>query len=327
MKTARWIVAGLLFVVAGCQTTSQETADPKDRVVVNMGTGGQGGVYLPTGYNICQMVRKERTHHGITCYARESRGSVANLKAMRTGDIQVAIAQSDWHSHAYKGTARFSSAGPDKDLRSLFSLYSEPVTLIVHPDSGIKTIHDLKGKVVNIERPGTGTEAYWNLLWSTLGYTNADVKRVTQMRTKDAAGALCNKDIDAFLWVVGNPNSITERAVETCRAAVVEVADPAFDRLVASDSYLRQGVVPGGVYRTTPNDVKTIGVGPTLVTTREMPGEVVYDFVKAVFENFEAFKDSHIAFSTLKKEEMVKAGLTAPLHPGALKYYREAGLM
>jgi len=327
MKTVRWLVAGLLFVVAGCQTTGQDTEITKGRVEVNIGAGGQGGVYLPTGNNICRMLHKDRKRHGIDCFALETRGSVANLKAMRAGDIQMAIAQSDWHYHAYEGSAKFRSAGPNKDLRSVFSLYSEPVTLAVHPDSGIKTIHDLKGKVVNIERPGTGTEAYWNLLWSTLGYTNADLERVTQMRTKDAAGALCNMDIDAFLWIVGNPNSITGRAVETCGATVVEVTDPAFDKLVETSSYLRHGVVPGGVYRTTPNDVKTIGLGPTLVTTRDVPEDVVYEFVRAVFENFRAFKNSHIAFSTLRKEEMVKASLTAPLHPGALKYYREAGLM
>jgi TRAP transporter TAXI family solute receptor len=327
MGARQILLVGLAIIIAGCAEPNPDTQSIQDSIDITIGTGGKGGVYLPVGKAICQIVDGYMYDAAFRCSAKESKGSVDNLKAIRRGDISMGIAQSDWHYHAYNGTAKFKAEGQDYNLRSIFSLYSEPFTIIAGADTGINYIQDLAGKVVNIGTSGSGTEAYWNWIWAGLGETNDSLKKATNLRANDASEAICDKRIDAMFWAVGHPSALTRRTVENCQAKVAIVAGLGIDKLVKSKTYLRHAVIPGGIYSTIPNDVSTFGVGATLVTTANIPEEVVYNVVKAVFENFEAFKQMHIALATLRKEEMIQDSLTAPLHRGALKYYKEAGLL
>ena len=295
--------------------------------LITIGTGGITGVYYPTGGAICRLVNKGRKDHGVRCSVESTGGSVYNINTIRAGELDMGVAQSDWQYHAYYGTAKFKDQGPFKELRAVFSIHPEPVTVVARRDANIKHIDDLVGKRVNIGNPGSGTEATWNVIWSAMGYTNDDLKLAAQMKSAETPGALCDNKIDAFFWLVGMPNGLNMEAATTCDTVFAEVSGPVVDKLVKDNSFYFYAVIPGGMYKGNPNDIKTFGVGATFVSSTATPENTVYQVVKAVFENFDDFKKLHPAFNNLKESQMISDGLSAPLHAGALKYYKERGWM
>jgi len=294
---------------------------------VTIGTGGVTGVYYPTGGSICRLVNKGRKVHGIRCSVESTGGSVYNLNTIRAGELDMGVAQSDWQYHAYHGTSKFKDQGANKELRAVFSVHPEPFTVVARKDSGIKTFADLKGKRVNIGNPGSGQRGTMEVVMKALGWTKASFKLASELKSAEQGKALCDNKIDAMVFTVGHPSGSIKEPTTSCAAVIVEVAGPAIDKLVNENDYYRTATIPGGMYRGSPNDVKTFGVGATFVSSTNVPENVIYNVVKAVFENFDQFKKLHPAFKVLKKEEMIKDGLSAPLHDGAVKYYKEAGLM
>ncbi len=296
---------------------------------ITIGTGGITGVYYPTGGAICRLVNKGRKQHGVRCSVESTGGSVYNINTIRAGELDMGVAQSDWQYHSYKGTGKqsFIDAGPFTELRAVFAVHAEPVTIIARADAGIKTIQDLVDKRVNIGNPGSGTEATWNVVWGAMGHTNDDLKLAAQMKSAETPGALCDNKIDALFWLVGHPNGLSKEATTTCDAVVVEVSGPAIDKLIADNSFYSKATIPGGMYQGNPNDIPVFGVGATFVSSTATPADTVYEVVKAVFENFDDFKKLHPAFANLKESEMITNGLSAPLHDGAIKYYKERGWM
>ncbi|WP_026973280.1 TAXI family TRAP transporter solute-binding subunit [Aliagarivorans marinus] len=294
---------------------------------ITIGTGGVTGVYYPTGGAICRLVNKDRKEHGIRCSVESTGGSVYNINTIRAGELDMAVAQSDWQYHAYNGTSKFADAGAFKELRSVFSIHPEPFTVVARADSGIKTFDDLKGKRVNIGNPGSGQRGTIEVLMAAKGWTNDDFALASELKAAEQAKALCDNKIDAMVYVVGHPSGAIKEATTSCDSVIVEVSGPEVDKLVGDNDFYRKVAVPGGMYRGSDEDVMTYGVGATFVSSTAVDDELIYQVVKAVFENFDSFKKLHPAFAHLKKEQMVKDSLSAPLHPGALKYYKEAGLL
>ncbi|WP_078120387.1 TAXI family TRAP transporter solute-binding subunit [Thiosocius teredinicola] len=294
---------------------------------ITIGTGGVTGVYYPTGGAICRLVNKGRKEHGIRCSVESTGGSVYNLNTIRAGELDMGVAQSDWQYHAYNGTSKFEEAGANKDLRAVFSVHAEPFTVVARKDSGIKTFDDLKGKRVNIGNPGSGQRGTMEVVMQAKGWTKDDFSLVSELKAAEQSKALCDNKIDAMVYVVGHPNGSIKEATTSCDTVLVPVDGPVIEKLVGDNSYYRVATIPGGMYSGSPDDIKTFGVGATFVSSTNTPADTVYQVVKAVFENFDDFRKLHPAFANLKKEEMVKDGLSAPLHDGAAKYYKEAGLM
>ena len=325
MKKAIILSIALLFAVGLFMEAAPVQAS--DQVFVTIGTGGVTGVYYPTGGAICRLVNKARKEHGIRCSVEATGGSVYNLNAIAAGELDMGVAQSDWQYHAYNGTDKFAEQGPNKDLRAVFSVHPEPFTVVARAGAGIKKFQDLKGKRVNVGNPGSGQRGTMEVVMAALGWTMADFKLTAELKPAEQSGALCDNKIDAMVYTVGHPNGSIQEATTTCDSVMVEVAGPEVDKLVKDNDYYRKAIIPGGMYRGTPDDTQTFGVGATFVSSAKVPDDVIYNVVKAVFENFEDFKKLHPAFANLKKEEMIKDGLSAPLHDGAVKYYKEAGLM
>ena len=294
---------------------------------ITIGTGGVTGVYYPTGGAICRLVNKGRKEHGIRCSVESTGGSVYNLNTIRAGELDMGVAQSDWQYHAYHGTSRFEDQGANKDLRAVFSVHAEPFTVVARRDSGIKTFDDLKGKRVNIGNPGSGQRGTMEVVMAAKGWTNDDFTLVSELKAAEQSQALCYNKIDAMIYTVGHPNGSIKEATTSCDTVLVAVNGPDIEKLVADNAYYRMAVIPGGMYSGSPDDTVTFGVGATFVSSTNTPADTVYHVVKGVFENFDSFRKLHPAFANLKKEEMVKDGLSAPLHDGAAKYYKEAGLM
>lgn len=294
---------------------------------VTIGTGGVTGVYYPTGGSICRLVNKGKKEHGVRCSVESTGGSVYNINTIRAGELDMGVAQSDWQYHAYNGTSKFKSKGAFKKLRAIFSIHSEPFTVLARADSGIKSLDDLKGKRVNIGNPGSGQRGTMEVLMAAKGWNKTTFKLASELKASEQSKALCDNKIDAMVYVVGFPNGSIKEATTTCDSKLVNITGSAVDKLVADNDYYKVATIPGGMYKGNPNDTKTYGVAATFVTSTDVSEKVIYNVVKAVFENFDAFKKLHPAFGSLKKADMVKEGLSAPLHKGAIKYYKEAGLL
>jgi TRAP transporter TAXI family solute receptor len=294
---------------------------------ITIGTGGVTGVYYPAGGSICRLVNKGRKEHGVRCSVESTAGSVYNINTIRAGDLDMGVAQSDWQYHAYNGTSKFSDAGAFKDLRAVFSVHPEPFTVVARADSGIKNLEDLKGKRVNIGNPGSGQRGTMEVLMNAMGWDKSIFSLASELKSSEQSSALCDNKIDAMVFTVGHPSGSIKEATTSCDSVLVNITGPAVDKLVADNDYYRKAVIPGGMYRGNPDDTKTFGVGATFVSSTGASEDTVYTVVKSVFENMDSFRKLHPAFANLKKEEMVKDGLSAPLHAGAARYYKEAGLI
>lgn len=294
---------------------------------VTIGTGGVTGVYYPTGGAICRLVNKGRKEHGVRCSVESTGGSVYNINTIREGELQFGVAQSDWQFHAYHGSSKFEEAGKFEDLRAVFSVHPEPFTVVARADSGIKTFDDLKGKRVNVGNPGSGQRGTMEVLMAAMGWSMSDFALASELKAAEQSAALCDNQIDAMVYTVGHPSGSIQEATTACDSVLVEVSGAAVDKLVADNDFYRTATIPGGMYRGSDGDVKTFGVGATLVTSAAVSEDAVYALVKSVFENFEDFKKLHPAFANLNEAEMIKDGLSAPLHDGAAKYYKERGWM
>ena len=294
---------------------------------VTIGTGGLTGVYYPTGGSICRLVNKDKKDHGVECKVESTGGSVYNINAIRAGELEMGVAQSDWQYHAYNGTSKFEKKGPFKELRAVFSVHPEPFTVVARKDSGIKNLKDLVGKRINIGNPGSGQRGTMEVLMKAMGWTKDTFKLTSELKSSEQSKALCDNKIDAMVFTVGHPSGSIKEATTTCESVLVNITGEEVEKLIADNDYYRIATIPGGIYKGNDEDTKTFGVGATFISSTKTSNNVVYTVVKSVFENFDKFKKLHPAFANLKKEEMISDALSAPLHDGAKKYYKEAGLL
>jgi TRAP transporter TAXI family solute receptor len=294
---------------------------------VTIGTGGVTGVYYAVGGAICRLVNKDRKQHGIRCSVESTGGSVFNVNALKAGELDLGMAQSDVQYLALKGEKQFKDAGPWGDLRAVFSVHPEPFTVVARPEVNAKSIQDLKGKRFNVGNPGSGTRASMEELLGGLGWSMSDFSLAAELKADEHGPALCDNKIDAFFYAVGHPSANIQDPTTVCGAKLVPLTGPAVDKLVAQHPYYAKVNIPGGLYNANPDPVPTYGVLATLVSSAKAPTESVYQIVKAVFENFDEFKRLHPAFANLEPKEMIKNGNSAPLHDGAAKYFKEKGLM
>jgi TRAP transporter TAXI family solute receptor len=292
---------------------------------ITIGTGGLTGVYYAAGGAICRLMNAERSRHGIRCSVESTGGSVFNINTMRAGDLDFGVAQSDWQFHAVNGSSTFQQAGKYGELRAVFSLHPEPFTILSRREANINSLNDLKGKRVNVGNPGSGTRASMEELLRELGWSLRDFGLAAELRADEHGPALCDNRIDAFYYGVGHPSANIQDPITTCGARLVPIQGPAIDKLVAERPYYAKVNIPGGLYAGHPNPTPTYGVLATFVTSTRVPDDVVYEMVRAVFEKFDDFKRLHPALANLDPQRMVSDGLSAPLHPGAARYYREKG--
>jgi len=295
---------------------------------VTIGTGGVTGVYYPTGGAISRMLNKKSADYDIKATVESTGGSVYNINAVMSGDLEFGIAQSDRQYQAYNGLAEWSGAGPQKDLRAVFSIHPESITLIASAESGVKSVKDLKGKRVNIGNPGSGQRQNSIDVLSAFGLGLEDIK-AEQVKAVEAPGLLQDEKIDAFFYTVGHPNgNIKEATSGRIKVGIVSIVGGGLDALLTKNPYYAKAVIPAKFYPNAENkvDADSIGVKATFVASAKLDDEIVYAITKEVFDNLEEFKKLHPAYAVLTKENMLQ-GLSAPIHKGALKYYEEAGLV
>jgi len=314
-----------ITAIAGAALMATSAMAQTKHVVI--GTGGQTGVYYQVGGAICRLVNKGTAEHEINC-THKTGGSVTNINGLRSGDLDMGVAQSDWQYHAYNGTApdKFPE-GAFKELRAVFSIHAEPFTVVARSDSGIRKFADLKGKKVNVGNPGSGQRGTMEVLMKKMGWTMKDFAVASELKSSEQAAALCDGKVDAIIFTVGHPNGSIKEATTSCDAILIPVDNAEAQKLAADNDYYAMTSIPGGMYKGTKSDTATFGVAATFVSSTKTDQETIYQIVKAVFENFKRFKKMHPAFAHLKERDMITKNLSAPLHAGAVRYYKEKGWM
>ncbi|MGA4531279.1 TAXI family TRAP transporter solute-binding subunit [Ectopseudomonas chengduensis] len=320
-KSLAWVLSAAL---AGTALSGMAQAEEK---FVTIGTGGQTGVYYVAGQSICRFLNRGSAEHGIKCNAPASGGGVANVNGIRSGEFNFGIMQSDHQYKAMTGAAPFEAEGAMEDLRAVFSLQSEVFTILARRDAKIASFDDLKGKRVNIGNPGSGQRDTLDEIMAVKGWERSVFSLAAELKPAEQASALGDNNIDAMTYFVGHPNGAIQEATTTTDAVLVPVTGPEIDQLLAAKSYYTKAEIPGGVYRGNDQPTPSIGGKAVLSTSAKASPEMVYQLVKSVFDNIDRFKRLHPAFADLKEEDMIKVGLSAPLHEGAVRYYKERGWM
>lgn len=324
MKRSLNLLLALMLGLTLASCDRQDSDKPRTRFVT-IGTGGLTGVYYPTGAAIAKMVNAKSETYGLKATAESTGGSVYNVNAILSGDLQFGIAQSDKGHQAYQGQGDWKS--PQTELRSLFSIHPEAVTLLASEVSGIQSIADLKGKRVNLGNPGSGQLGNSLDVLAAFGLSKESI-RAEYVKAVEAPGLLQDERIDAFFYTVGHPNgNIKEATSGRIKVRLIPLEGPQIEALIAERPYYAEAVIDKAHYPSALGAEKTssFGVKATLLSSAQVDEALAYALTKEVFTNLEAFKEIHPAFAGLTKEKMLQ-GLSAPLHPGALKYYREAGM-
>lgn len=291
---------------------------------ITIGTGGQTGVYYVVGQSVCRLVNRGSDEHNIRCNAPSTGGSVANVNGIKSGELDMGVVQSDVQYQAYNGTGNFEGEAYE-DLRAVFKIHGEPLTVVARNDSGIEHFSDFPGKRVNIGNPGSGQRNTMEVVMDVMGWDTDTFALASQLDAAEQAAALADNNVDAMVYVVGHPNGSIQEATTTVDSRLIPVTGDEIDALVEEYPYYTKSVIPGGLYRGNDEDVETFGVAATFVSTADTDPDIIYETVKAVFENFDRFKRLHPAFENLNEEEMISEGLSAPLHEGAKRYYVERG--
>tara|TARA_B100001063_G_scaffold246563_1_gene286318 strand:+ start:223 stop:1185 length:963 start_codon:yes stop_codon:yes gene_type:complete len=292
---------------------------------VTIGTGGVTGTYYPTGGAICRLVNKYKKETKIRCSVESTAGSVYNINTIKNGDLDFGIAQSDVVYQASKGTNEFNGKAIKK-LKSVMAIYPELLTLVTRKDANINNITDIKGKRINLGNPGSGNEATALTLFEASGIKKEDLKFAGTLKASEMPDALKEDKIDGYFYMVGHPTTNIKDATNSVDAKITPLEGANIDALITKYPYFAKADVPAGMYKGNPENIPTFGVKAVLVTSDDVSEKAVYTTVKAILENFDKFKRLHPAYSNITKKSLLE-GLSAPLHDGAKRYFKEAGLL
>jgi uncharacterized protein len=282
------------------------------------------GVYYQVALQISNLMNRNMGAK-YNYVGRPTGGSVFNINAMIRETFDFGVAQSDRNFQAYNGLADWDGKAV-KNLRSVFSMHPETVMLVTRKDTGIKKVTDIKGKRVNIGNPGSGQRFNAEEVLKVYGIDQDKDIMAEGLQQHEASRALVDRKIDAFFYTVGNPSAAIEEPAQSTDMVMIPLDHPEIKKLAEEKPYYVYTKIPAGTYRGVDYDVPTYAVTATVITHENVSDEVVYDMVKTVFEKLDDLKGSHAAFRILEPKAMLQ-GLSAPFHPGAVKYYKEKGWM
>ncbi len=319
MKDWRFpLSVGILF---GCLCTAAVVS--AENRIITLGTGGSTGLYYPTGGAVCRLVNQTREDHGIRCAVRNTLGSIANLEQVSKGELDIAIAEAAQLYHDVR--SKHQVVNGDR-LTTLVSLYPEHLSVLANNDASIDSFDDLKGKRINIGKTGSSQRQTLSILMSGRNWSVKDFLSVLELEPEEQAAALCDRHIDATLYMVGHPSGAIKEAIRDCNSRLVSLSDRDISTLIEENSKYSKSVISGDLYGLPDAEIRTVSVNATLFSRADLPEETAYAIVKSLFTQFDDFKRMHPAFADLTPKEMLSQPLAAPLHPGALRYYQEAGL-
>lgn len=308
-------------------TAKQRTTRGKATSHMLLGTGSVKGVYFPIGGVICRLLNRHKPLHRIRCSLESTGGSIYNLRELKEGNFDLVFAQSDWQYHAYNGTSTFESDGANPQLRAVFALEADPLALIVKSDSEIKGFDDLENRIVSFGYARSLQHRIINDLLAAKGWDDSNFKRVRRMSDTKQVGELCADKVEAILLLTSSLTDYLRDLDDNCSLRLVPIDVPEIGEIIAEKPYYRTGQILKGLHLDSKENVKSFGLGATFVAMESTSPKAIYHVVKEIVENFKDFQSLHPSLKDLSKKELPYAGLSAPLHPGAIRYYKEARLL
>jgi uncharacterized protein len=316
-----WLAA---MLAGGLPALAQDAPSDGSRYLV-VGTAPVGGHYYPTGGALCRLINLHRAEDGLRCFVEATAGAEENLTRLKAGDLTFALVPSDWQYHAFQSGLGTGDDQPFTDLRAVLSLQALTFTLLAAPNSGVESLADLEGKRINLGPAGSAWRSTGDFLIAALGWSPDDFAEIEELDADEQAKALCDGRVDALLLPASHPSGPVAQATERCGARLLGINGEAVDRLLGEWSFYAPAVIPGGLYANNPDPVASFGLRATLVTTQSVPADTVYQVTKLIFEGLDELRGQHAVFAGLSVEDMTSAGLSAPLHEGALHYFQERG--
>lgn len=292
--------------------------------LVMIGTGSLVGIYNPAGGAVCRLVNRDRKVHGVRCSVDSTDGSGANIEALRDGTYEMAIVQSDVVWIAARGEGPYAQRGRFEDLRTVFALHPEPITVVARKEANIRRLRDLAGRRVFLGEPGSGTRQSLEAIMKLLEVQVSDAP-LPDLKGGEDGAALCDGRIEAFVRIIGHPTDAVRLPAAICGARLVPVSGETVDRIIKARPYYAPAQIAGNLYPSNPQDTSSFGVRAVLVTTAKLPASDVYAMAKSVFDNFQELRKLHPALDGLNHTAMIGVDAIAPLHEGAARLYREKG--
>ncbi len=323
----RGVLALILLFLFALPAQAQESTPGNgngERPLVRIGTNLVAGLYYPAGGALCRAVAKAGE---MRCLVESTNGSTSNIRGLLAGELEFGIVQSDWQYHAVQGTAAFREGGAIKSLRSVMALHAEPLTLVARQDAGIDSFGQLKGKRLAAGPADSGQRILFDVLAAAMGWRGQDLGTLNAAASDEAARAFCASELDAVLLMGNHPNATTQKLLSGCNGKLVPVAGPAVAKTIADRRYYAPAIIAAGLYGVQQPEIETLGVRATLVTIDTVSADLVYALVRAVGESFADFTGQHPGLASIRRGEIAQHGLTAPLHEGAARYFREVGLL
>ena len=325
------------FFLSSCGDSNSNHKNPESVSFLNIGTAAITGLYYPTGGLICKVLNSNTQNKDVKCSVQATTGSIYNINSMRKGYMDVGIVQYDWLYNAYFGKSSFQKFGAMQELRSLLNLHQEAFTVVVRGNSDMHTFNDIQGHKVNIGAPGTGILGTMMSVLEVKGWDkDTAFLLASDLKSSEEAEALCDHKIDVMTDTIGHPNGALQEASSACRLdnsiRILPLTQETIGNIVKRFPYYISTTIPCSVYQITPadnkcEDIPTIGIQAMLATTSALDDHVAYTLVKSVFENISSLQSMHHLFANLTPESMVPNKPDIPIHPGALKYFKEQGLL
>ena len=293
---------------------------------ITIGTGGVTGTYYPTGGAICRQVNKMKKETKIRCSVESTDGSVYNINTINNGELDFGIAQSDLVYQAFRGLGEFKGSKQVKKLKSVMAIYPELLALVTREDANITSITDVKGKRINLGNIGSGNETTAMTVLKANKIKKSDLDLAGALKAAEMPDALRDNKIDGYFYMIGHPNPNIKDATNSVDTRIVPLEGKAIDSLIKKYPYYAKAQIAEGLYKGVTSPINTFGVKAVLVTSDDVSEKAVYTVVKAILENFDTFKKLHPAYNHITKKSLLD-GLSAPLHEGAKRYFKEAGLL
>lgn len=310
--------AALGVTIASAQTPS----------FFRIGTGGTAGTYYPIGGLIANAIsgNGDQGVPGLVATAVSSNGSVANINAVKSGGLEGGFTQSDVAYWAYTGTGLYDGKGKVDDLRLIATLYPETVHLVARKDAGIKSVADLKGKRVSLDEPGSGTIVDARIVLNAYGLTEDDIE-AEYLKPGPAGDRLKDGALDAYFFVGGYPTGAVSELASTNGISLVPIDGPEMEKILKDYSFFAKDTVPADTYKDVP-EINTISVAAQLVTNAKQSDDLVYNITKTMWNDAsrKAFDAGHAKGKMITLPNAVTS-LGIPLHPGAERFYKEAGVL
>jgi TRAP transporter TAXI family solute receptor len=319
MKLSHWL--GIAALAAGVAVGGTAAAQQK---FFRIGTGGTAGTYYPVGGILANAISQPPN---LVLTAVASNGSVANVNSILGGSLESGFSQADVAYWAFTGTGIWEGKPKAADLRAIANLYPESIHLVARKGAGIKTVADLKGKRVSLDEPGSGTLVDARITLAGWGLKDSDVK-AEYLKPNQAGDKMKDGAMDAFFFVGGFPaGAISELASTGAGIELVPIDGPNAAKILAQYKFFAADAIPANTYKGVAA-VKTISVGAQWVTSAKVPADVVYQVVKGMWgDKARGALDAGHAKGKMIRKETALSGIGIPLHPGAEKFYKEAGLL